>query len=105
MEKSVASSMFMLIVLKHVTEFLAAETPMNLELKFVLQKLKTRVVKKNLNPEWNDILTLCVSDPNLPVKLVSTPRNSSLAHLISLELSQRASWVQLCPLLTLELLM
>lgn len=33
------------------------------------QKLKTRVVKKNVNPEWNDFLTLSVTDPNTPVKL------------------------------------
>ncbi|GAB4840463.1 Arginase, catabolizes arginine to ornithine and urea [Ancistrocladus abbreviatus] len=33
------------------------------------QKLKTRVIKKSLNPKWNDDLTLCVSDPNQPVKL------------------------------------
>ncbi|XP_022771934.1 protein C2-DOMAIN ABA-RELATED 4-like [Durio zibethinus] len=33
------------------------------------QKLKTRVIKKNLNPEWNEDLTLTVADPNLPVKL------------------------------------
>ncbi|RAL46631.1 unnamed protein product [Cuscuta campestris] len=33
------------------------------------QKLKTRVVKNNVNPEWNEDLTLSVSDPNLPVKL------------------------------------
>ncbi|KAL7090202.1 hypothetical protein ACP275_12G025600 [Erythranthe tilingii] len=31
------------------------------------QKLKTSVVKKNVNPEWNDELTLCVTDPNLPI--------------------------------------
>ncbi|CAH9141903.1 unnamed protein product [Cuscuta epithymum] len=31
------------------------------------QKLKTRVVKKNLNPEWNEDLTLSVSDPKIPV--------------------------------------
>ncbi|KAK6913546.1 C2 domain [Dillenia turbinata] len=34
------------------------------------QKLKTSVVKKNLNPEWNEDLTLCIADPNLPVKLL-----------------------------------
>ncbi|XP_059624615.1 protein C2-DOMAIN ABA-RELATED 4-like isoform X3 [Cornus florida] len=34
------------------------------------QKLKTRVVKKNLNPEWNEDLTLSVADSNLPIKLV-----------------------------------
>ncbi|KAL2522409.1 Calcium-dependent lipid-binding (CaLB domain) family protein [Forsythia ovata] len=33
------------------------------------QKLKTRVVKKNVNPEWNDELTLSIADPNLPIKL------------------------------------
>ncbi|XP_033145915.1 protein C2-DOMAIN ABA-RELATED 1 isoform X2 [Brassica rapa] len=31
--------------------------------------LKTRVVKHSLNPDWNDHLTLSVTDPNLPVKL------------------------------------
>ncbi|XP_028769864.1 GTPase activating protein 1-like [Neltuma alba] len=33
------------------------------------QKLKTRVVKRSLNPEWNEDLTLCISDPPLPVQL------------------------------------
>ncbi|KAI6691470.1 hypothetical protein NL676_028298 [Syzygium grande] len=33
------------------------------------QKLKTRVVRKNTNPEWNEDLTLTVADPSLPVKL------------------------------------
>ncbi|KAL2551896.1 Calcium-dependent lipid-binding (CaLB domain) family protein [Forsythia ovata] len=33
------------------------------------QKLKTRVVRKNLNPEWNEELTLTIVDPNLPIKL------------------------------------
>ncbi|KAJ8553487.1 hypothetical protein K7X08_024165 [Anisodus acutangulus] len=33
------------------------------------QKLKTRVVKKDVNPEWNEDLTLSVADPNLPVQL------------------------------------
>ena len=37
----------------------------------LVQKLKTRVIKKNCNPEWNDVLTLSVVDPNLPIKLVS----------------------------------
>ncbi|KAF2592159.1 hypothetical protein F2Q70_00044969, partial [Brassica cretica] len=35
------------------------------------QKLRTRVVKKNLNPEWNEDLTLSISDPVLPIKIVS----------------------------------
>ncbi|KAJ8567413.1 hypothetical protein K7X08_019621 [Anisodus acutangulus] len=33
------------------------------------QKLKTRVVKKNVNPEWNEDLTLCITEPILPIKL------------------------------------
>ncbi|PON33239.1 C2 domain containing protein [Trema orientale] len=33
------------------------------------QKLKTRVIKKDVNPEWNEDLTLSVTDPNLPIKL------------------------------------
>ncbi|XP_062168409.1 GTPase activating protein 1-like, partial [Alnus glutinosa] len=35
------------------------------------QKLKTRVVKKNINPEWNEDLTLSIADPSVPIKLVS----------------------------------
>ncbi|KAL9254856.1 C2-DOMAIN ABA-RELATED 3-like protein [Drosera capensis] len=34
------------------------------------QKLKTRVIKKDINPEWHEDLTFSVSDPNLPIKLV-----------------------------------
>ncbi|KAL0397290.1 UNVERIFIED_CONTAM: protein C2-DOMAIN ABA-RELATED 4 [Sesamum calycinum] len=33
------------------------------------QKLKTRVINKTINPEWNEDLTLSVSDPNHPVSL------------------------------------
>ncbi|GAB4845308.1 Protein C2-DOMAIN ABA-RELATED 4 [Ancistrocladus abbreviatus] len=33
------------------------------------QKLKTRVIKKDCNPVWNEDLTLSVSDPTLPLKL------------------------------------
>ncbi|KAK8559460.1 hypothetical protein V6N13_026882 [Hibiscus sabdariffa] len=33
------------------------------------QRLKTRIVKKDVNPEWNDELTLSIIDPNIPVKL------------------------------------
>ena len=38
-------------------------------IKMGKQKLKTRVVKKNLNPEWNDDLTLSISDPHAPIHL------------------------------------
>ncbi|GAB4828752.1 Protein C2-DOMAIN ABA-RELATED 7 [Ancistrocladus abbreviatus] len=34
------------------------------------QKLKTRTVKDNCNPEWNDELTLAVSDPDAPITLM-----------------------------------
>lgn len=36
-----------------------------------MQKLKTRVIKRDVNPEWNEDLTLSVQDPDTPVKLVS----------------------------------
>ncbi|MCD7446682.1 Protein C2-DOMAIN ABA-RELATED 4 [Datura stramonium] len=40
------------------------------------QKLKTRVIKKDVNPEWNEDLTLAVADANLPVKLTVYDRDS-----------------------------
>ncbi|KAJ8761151.1 hypothetical protein K2173_001207 [Erythroxylum novogranatense] len=40
-----------------------------LVVKMGKQKLKTRVVKKNVNPEWNEDLTLLIIDPNLPIKI------------------------------------
>ncbi|KAM7479641.1 hypothetical protein LguiA_027854 [Lonicera macranthoides] len=39
------------------------------------QKLKTRVIRKDVNPEWNEDLTLSVSDPDLPIKLVKLSAN------------------------------
>ncbi|KAL3506462.1 hypothetical protein ACH5RR_031844 [Cinchona calisaya] len=33
------------------------------------QKLKTRVVRKNVNPRWNEELTLPIVDPSIPIKL------------------------------------
>ncbi|KAL5574003.1 hypothetical protein UlMin_023600 [Ulmus minor] len=38
-------------------------------LKLGKQKLKTRVMKGNVNPEWNESFTLSVSEPNLPIQL------------------------------------
>ncbi|KAL5994605.1 Protein C2-DOMAIN ABA-RELATED 4 [Asimina triloba] len=38
-------------------------------LKMGKQKLKTGVMKKNVNPEWNEILTFSIADPTLPIKL------------------------------------
>lgn len=38
---------------------------------FYCQKVKTRVIKKDVNREWNEDLTLSVIDPNHPVSLVS----------------------------------
>ncbi|KAF5961875.1 hypothetical protein HYC85_003084 [Camellia sinensis] len=34
------------------------------------QKLKTHVIRKYINPEWNKDLTLSISDLDLPIKLV-----------------------------------
>ncbi|KAG2315852.1 hypothetical protein Bca52824_018974 [Brassica carinata] len=36
---------------------------------YCVQKLKTRVVNKDVNPEWNEDLTLSVTDPSLTVLL------------------------------------
>lgn len=36
----------------------------------ISQKLKTRVVKKSTNPEWNEELTLSIEDPAVPIRLV-----------------------------------
>ncbi|KAL9274322.1 C2-DOMAIN ABA-RELATED 10-like protein [Drosera capensis] len=33
------------------------------------QKVKTRIIKRNINPEWNDELTLSITNPHLPIKL------------------------------------
>ncbi|XP_028090029.1 uncharacterized protein LOC114290352 [Camellia sinensis] len=33
------------------------------------EKLKTHVIRKYINPEWNEDLTLSISDPDLPIKL------------------------------------
>ncbi|XP_043701947.1 protein C2-DOMAIN ABA-RELATED 4-like [Telopea speciosissima] len=38
-------------------------------IKMGQQKVKTRVMKKNVNPEWNEELTVSVQEPILPVKL------------------------------------
>lgn len=37
----------------------------------LVQKLKTRVIKQNINPEWNDDLTLSIVDPKQTVLIVS----------------------------------
>ncbi|XP_023643960.1 protein C2-DOMAIN ABA-RELATED 3 isoform X1 [Capsella rubella] len=37
---------------------------------FCVQKLKTRVVKKNINPQWEEDLTFTVTDPNHPLTLI-----------------------------------
>ncbi|KAF5803705.1 putative C2 domain-containing protein [Helianthus annuus] len=33
------------------------------------QKVKTRIVERNVNPEWNEDLILSVHEPDLPIKL------------------------------------
>ncbi|KAL0415739.1 UNVERIFIED_CONTAM: protein C2-DOMAIN ABA-RELATED 4 [Sesamum latifolium] len=38
-------------------------------IKMGKQKLKTRVIRKDVNPEWNEDLTLSVSDPGRPISL------------------------------------
>ncbi|MED6168689.1 Protein C2-DOMAIN ABA-RELATED 4 [Stylosanthes scabra] len=38
-------------------------------IKMGKQKLKTRVIKRDVNPEWNEDLTLSIVDPNTSVSL------------------------------------
>ncbi|KAF3332646.1 putative ADP-ribosylation factor GTPase-activating protein AGD11 isoform X1 [Carex littledalei] len=33
------------------------------------KKLKTKVIKKNTNPVWNEELTLSIEDPNIPISV------------------------------------
>ncbi|CAA7402101.1 unnamed protein product [Spirodela intermedia] len=33
------------------------------------KRVKTRVIKNNVNPEWNEELTLYIQDPNISIKL------------------------------------
>lgn len=33
------------------------------------QRVRTSVVKNNCNPEWNEELTISISDPNVPINL------------------------------------
>ncbi|KAL7163606.1 hypothetical protein ACSBR2_039677 [Camellia fascicularis] len=40
-----------------------------MELPLNSLKMKTRVVKKNCNPVWNEELTLSIKDPNVPIIL------------------------------------
>ncbi|KAK6921646.1 C2 domain [Dillenia turbinata] len=40
-----------------------------------MQKVKTKVVRNNVNPEWNDELTLAVVDLNHPVLLTVYDRD------------------------------
>lgn len=43
------------------------------DLMLLMQKVKTAVVKNTCNPEWNDELTLSITDPNIPILLVRIP--------------------------------
>ncbi|KAK8557658.1 hypothetical protein V6N12_009887 [Hibiscus sabdariffa] len=54
------------------------------------QKLKTRVIKKNVNPVWNDDLTLSVADPSLPVKLAVYDRDRNVE---SGEVELQLEWI------------
>ncbi|CAA6674181.1 unnamed protein product [Spirodela intermedia] len=33
------------------------------------ERVKTKVIKNNVNPEWNEELTLYIQDPNISIKL------------------------------------
>jgi Ca2+-dependent lipid-binding protein len=36
-----------------------------------MQRVKTSVVRRSINPVWNEELTLSITDPSVPIKLVS----------------------------------
>uniref|UniRef100_A0A803N2W3 C2 domain-containing protein n=1 Tax=Chenopodium quinoa TaxID=63459 RepID=A0A803N2W3_CHEQI len=44
------------------------------------QSVKTQVIKKNCNPEWNDVLTLSVTNPNIPIKLAVYDHDTFTKH-------------------------
>ncbi|KAK9016050.1 hypothetical protein V6N11_007135 [Hibiscus sabdariffa] len=56
------------------------------------QKLKTRVIKKNINPEWNDDLTLSIADPTLPVKLAVYDKDT-LRNVETGEVELQLEWI------------
>ncbi|KAL0915262.1 hypothetical protein M5K25_015665 [Dendrobium thyrsiflorum] len=51
-----------------VRDFLRSSDPYVI-LRMGKQKLKTRVISRSVNPEWNEELTLAVENPSLPIKL------------------------------------
>lgn len=63
--------------------------------KYFLQKLKTRVIKKDVNPEWNEDLTLSITDPSLPIKLVSLLITSSHINVVQKQKARRSFGTQL----------
>ena len=58
----------------------------------LMQKLKTRVVKDNCNPEWNEELTLSIADTDVPINLVRNLKN--VQRMFSFATSFRACLIQ-----------
>jgi Ca2+-dependent lipid-binding protein len=56
--------------LELINEKLISKSLMIVVVSTLAQKVKTSVKKKDVNPEWNEELTLSVSDSTLPLKLV-----------------------------------
>ncbi|PNY01910.1 putative ADP-ribosylation factor GTPase-activating protein [Trifolium pratense] len=56
-------------IVSNLVHLLLSLLPSHCCILCLMQKLKTKVVKKNLNPEWNDDLTLSISDPHTPIHL------------------------------------
>ncbi|VVA94855.1 unnamed protein product [Arabis nemorensis] len=44
------------------------------------QKLKTRTVANECNPEWNEEMTLAIKDPNEPVNLIVYDKDTFTSH-------------------------
>lgn len=62
---------------------------------FLDAELRTRVIKKNLNPEWNENLTLSATDPILPVKIVWDSYTTTTCS-FSVRLKQNRTYMEVC---------
>lgn len=58
----------------------------NFSIKCLLQSVKTRVIKNNLNPVWNESLMLSIPEHIPPLKVVSYVLYESEEHKVNASL-------------------